>query len=193
MKRKKIIIIGGGQTADEIYPILKNLKYDENYIIHKILDDNKIFHKKNYKGIPIEVGISNARKYKDCQFVFGIGSYQNRNNREKILKKTELNKSFFPNIIHKNTVIENDVKLGCGNIIYPFSVLCSRVRIENFCVLTYSNIIAHNVKIGSFSLLGSRTSILNNAKIGKEVFFGANVLVGEKLQIGNKSRIYLAV
>lgn len=189
MKRKKIIIIGGGQTADEIYPILKNLKYDENYIIHKILDDNKIFHKKNYKGIPIEVGISNARKYKDCQFVFGIGSYQNKNNREKILKKTELNKSFFPNIIHKNTVIENDVKLGCGNIIYPFSVLCSGVRIENFCVLTYSNIIAHNVKIGSFSLLGSRTSILNNAKIGNEVFFGANVLVGEKLQIGNKSRI----
>ena len=189
MKRKKIIIIGGGQTADEIYPILKNLKYDENYIIHKILDDNKIFHKKNYKGIPIEVGISNARKYKDCQFVFGIGSYQNRNNREKILKKTELNKSFFPNIIHKNTVIENDVKLGCGNIIYPFSVLCSRVRIENFCVLTYSNIIAHNVKIGSFSLFGSRTSILNNTNIGKNVFCGASVLFAENLKIGDSSTI----
>ena len=79
--------------------------------------------------------------------------------------------------------------MGFGNIIYPFSVICSGTKIENFCVVTYSSIIAHSVKIGSFSILGSRTSILNYTKVGKEVFFGANVLVGENLKIGNKSRV----
>ena len=189
MKQKKIVIIGAGQTVDELYPIIKNLKNNENYKIYKILDDNKKFYKKNYKGIPIEIDIAKAKKYKDCFFVFGIGSYKNKNNREKILKKTGLDKTFFPNIIHQNVIIENNVSLGFGNIIYPFSVICSGTKIENFCVITYSSIIAHSVKIGSFSILGSRTSILNYTKVGKEVFFGANVLVGENLKIGNKSRV----
>ena len=189
MKEKKLIIIGAGQTMDELFPIIKNLKTNINYKIFKILDDDQKFYKKNYKGIPIETDISKAKKYKDCHFVFGIGSYKNKNNREKILKKTGLNKTFFPNIIHKNTIIEDKVKFGFGNIIYPFSVLCSGTILENFCIITHSGILAHNVKMGSFSILGSRTSILNETKIGKEVFFGANVVVGEKLKIGNKSRI----
>jgi sugar O-acyltransferase (sialic acid O-acetyltransferase NeuD family) len=189
MTQKKLIVIGAGQTIDELYPIIQNLKNGKNYKLYKILDDDKKFFKKNYKGIPIQIGISNARKYKDCHFIFGIGSYKNKNERAKILKKTELSKNFFPNIIHKNTIIENNVKIGFGNIIYPFSVVCSGSHIENFCVITHSGIIAHNVQLGSYSLLGSRTSILNNAKIGKEVFFGANVVIGEKINIGNKARI----
>ena len=107
MKEKKLIIIGAGQTIDELFPIIKNLKTNINYKLFKILDDDKKFHKKNYKGIPIETDISKAKKYKDCHFVFGIGSYKNKNNREKILKKTGLSKTFFPNIIHKNTIIED--------------------------------------------------------------------------------------
>lgn len=189
MTQKKLIVIGAGQTIDELYPIIQNLKNGKNYKLYKILDDDKKFFKKNYKGIPIQIGISNARKYKDCHFIFGIGSYKNKNERAKILKKTELSKNYFPNIIHKNTIIENNVKIGFGNIIYPFSVVCSGSNIENFCVITHSGIIAHNVQLGSYSLLGSRTSILNNAKIGKEVFFGANVTIGEKIKIGNKARI----
>ena len=189
MVEKKLIVIGAGQTIDEIFPIIKNLKSNINYKLFKILDDDKKFHKKSYKGIPIEIGISKAKKYKDCHFIFGIGSYRNKNNREKILKRTGLTKISFPNIIHKNTIIEDRVKLGFGNIIYPFSVLCSGTQLENFCIVTHSGILAHNVKLGSFSILGSRTSILNNTKVGREVFFGANVVVGEKLKIGNKSRI----
>ena len=87
MKEKKLIVIGAGQTIDEIFPLIKNLKSNIKYNLFKILDDDKRFYKKNYKGIPIEIGISKAKKYKDCDFIFGIGSYKNKNHREKILKK----------------------------------------------------------------------------------------------------------
>ena len=85
-------------------------------------------------------------------FYFWDWVLQKQNERAKILKKTELSKNFFPNIIHKNTIIENNVKIGFGNIIYPFSVVCSGSNIENFCVITHSGIIAHNVQLGSYSL-----------------------------------------
>ena len=92
MVEKKLIVIGAGQTIDEIFPIIKNLKSNINYKLFKILDDDKKFYKKSYKGIPIEIGISKAKKYKNCHFIFGIGSYKNKNNREKILKKVTKHK-----------------------------------------------------------------------------------------------------
>jgi len=191
MKKKKLIIVGAGYTIDELYPLIKNISKKVNYNIVGILDDNKKFFKKDYKGIPIHIGLENAKKFKGCEFVFGIGSYKNRNSREKIFKKMQIDKNRFPNIIDRTAILENNVKLGFGNIIYPNSVICSDTKISDFCILTYSTIVAHAVKLGSFSLIGSRTSILNSATIGKEVFFGANVLVGENLKIGDFSKILL--
>ena len=191
MKTKKIIVVGAGNTIDELFPIIKNISNKNKYKIVGILDDDKKFFKKNYKGVPIHIGIENAKKFKNCEFVFGIGSYKNKNSREKIFKKMNIDKEYFPNIIDSAVRIENNVNLGFGNIIYPYTVICSGTKIENFCVLTYSTIIAHNVKIGSFTLVGSRTSILNNSVIGKEVFFGANTLVAENIKIGDSARIIM--
>tara|TARA_B100000029_G_scaffold511921_2_gene607194 strand:+ start:199 stop:849 length:651 start_codon:yes stop_codon:yes gene_type:complete len=191
MKTKKIIAVGAGNTIDELYPIIKNSSNEKKYKLVGILDDNKKFYKRNYKGIPIHIGLENAKKFKDCQFVFGIGSYANKNKREKIFKKMNLDKEFFPNIIDPSAKIENNVNLGYGNIIYPYSVVCSGTKIKNFCVLTYLTILAHNVLLDSFALVGSRTSILNYASVGKEVFFGANVLVAEKIKIGDCARIIM--
>ena len=40
MVEKKLIVIGAGQTIDEIFPIIKNLKSNINYKLFKILDDD---------------------------------------------------------------------------------------------------------------------------------------------------------
>jgi acetyltransferase-like isoleucine patch superfamily enzyme len=173
MKTEKLIIIGAGNSADEIYPIVKNNKY----------------FKKSYKGIPIHIGLEKVKKFKDSKFIFGIGSYNNKNSREKIFKKMKVSKSYFPNFIHSSAIVEDNVKMGFGNILYPLTTICSGTNLADFSMLTYSCIIAHNVKIGSFSLFGSRTSILNNTNIGKNVFCGANVLFAENLKIGDSSTI----
>jgi len=189
MKTEKLIIIGAGNSVDEIYPIVKNNKSNIDYKVVGIIDDDKKYFKKLYKGIPIHIGLEKVKKPKDSKFIFGIGSYKNKNQREKIFKKMQLSKDFFPNIVHSSVILENNVKMGFGNIIYPNTSICSDTKIENFTMLTYSCIVAHNVKIGSFSLFGSRTSILNNVKIGKNVFCGANVLFAENIEIGNMSSI----
>ena len=191
MKRKNIIIIGAGNTADEIYPILQNLKKNKQFNIQAILDDDKRYHKKKIYDIPIYIGIENAKKYKNAFFVFGIGSFKNKNKRKTILDKTSLDVERFPNIIDTSAKIENNVSLGYGNIVYPNSVICSGTKIKNFCIFTYHNILAHNVVVNSFSIFGSRTSILNNTKIGKEVFVGANVLVGENILVDDYSTIVM--
>jgi len=123
--------------------------------------------------------------------VFGIGSYRNKNNRKKILEKTSVDLEKFPNIIDPSVKIENNVTFGYGNIIYPYSIICSGTKIKNFCVLTHLNILAHNVSINSFSTLGSRTSVLNGASIGKEVFIGANVLIAENISVADYSTVVM--
>ena len=192
MKRKNIVILGAGNTADELIPILDNLQKNKKFKINAIIDDDKKFYNKSVKGIPIEIGLENAIKKKNSLFVFGIGSYNNKNNRKKILDKTSLDLDKFPNIIDSTAKIESNVELGYGNIIYPYSIICSGTKLKNFCLITHLNILAHDVSVGSFSILGSRTSILNNACIGKEVFIGANVLISENISVGDYSTIIMS-
>jgi len=189
MKTEKLIIIGAGNSVDEIYPIVMNNQSNINYKVVGIIDDDKKYFKQSYKGIPIHVGLEKVKKFKDSKFIFGIGSYNNKNAREKIFKTMKISKFYFPNFIHSSAIVEENVKMGFGNILYPFTTICSGTKLKDFSMLTYSCIVAHNVKIGSFSLFGSRTSILNNINIGKNVFCGANVLFAENLKIGDSSTI----
>ena len=106
MKRKNIVILGAGNTADELIPILDNLQKNKKFKINAIIDDDKKFYNKSVKGIPIEIGLENAIKKKNSLFVFGIGSYNNKNNRKKILDKTSLDLDKFPNIIDSTAKIE---------------------------------------------------------------------------------------
>ena len=41
MKTEKLIIIGAGNSADEIYPIVKNNKSNIDYKVVGIIDDDK--------------------------------------------------------------------------------------------------------------------------------------------------------
>ena len=188
---KNIVILGAGNTTDEIIPILESLSKNKDYKVKAIIDDDKKYFKKSYKGIPIHIGLENAKKFENCFFVFGIGSYRNKNNRKKILEKTSIDLEKFPNIIDPSVKIENNVTFGYGNIIYPYSIICSGTKIKNFCVLTHLNILAHNVSINSFSTLGSRTSVLNGASVGKEVFIGANVLIAENISVADYSTVVM--
>ena len=186
---KKIILVGAGYNYFEINPILQNLNENRKFKLVGILDDDKKYYKKNLKGIPFHIGLENAYKFKNHFFIFAISSYKITKIREKIFKKMNISNTKFPNIIHNSVLIEDNVEMGYGNIIYPNSVICSKTKINDFCVLTYSSILAHNVKLNSFSVLGSRSTVLNNAKIGKSVFVGANVTIGENLKIGDNSRL----
>ena len=162
--KRKIVIIGAGYGLDEIFSIVK-----KNYDIVAILDDNEKLYKKFYKKIPIYIGLDKAKNFKNVKFVFAIGSYENKNQRENIFKRLKISKELFPNIIDKSAIIHSDVKLGYGNIINAHTIICSNSIINDFCVFTYSTIIGHGVFIDSFALFGSRTSVLNLAKFKTEV------------------------
>ena len=131
---KKIILVGAGYNYFEINPILENLNKGRKFKLVGILDDNKKYYKKNFKGIPFYIGLENAYKFKDHSFIFAISSYKISKKREKIFKKMGVSKTKFPNIIHNSVIIEDNVKLGNGNIIYPNSVICSETKIDDFCV-----------------------------------------------------------
>ena len=189
MKTEKLIIIGAGNSVDEIYPIVMNNKSNINYKVVGIVDDDKKYFKKFYKGIPIYIGLENVKKFKNTKFIFGIGSYNNKNTREKIFKKMKISKSHFPNFIHSSAVVEDNVKMGFGNILYPFTTICSGTKLEDFSMLTYSCIIAHNVKIGNNCIIAGQVGIAGSTTLGNNVMIGGQAGISGHLKIGNNVQI----
>ena len=72
---------------------------------------------------------------KDHYFIFAIGSYANKFDRRKILKKTNISEDKFPSLIDETSIVEPNVKIGHGSIVYGNSVICSGTKIENFCLM----------------------------------------------------------
>jgi UDP-3-O-[3-hydroxymyristoyl] glucosamine N-acyltransferase len=112
------------------------------------------------------------------------------------------------NFIHKTAVINKNVILGKGNIVYPYCVIGFPGFIRNFNNDVKKIIIGSNNKIGCFSsimsgnfsdtIIGNNNIIMNYVNIGHDVFIGddneigANVIIAGYVSIGNLNKIKIS-
>jgi sugar O-acyltransferase (sialic acid O-acetyltransferase NeuD family) len=90
----------------------------------------------------------------------------------------------FTNLIHPLANIGNNVQLGTGVVLAPFSCTTSDVRIGNFVsILPFSNI-AHDCVIGPWCQINTHCGINGNVTLGEGVFLGGHTCIIPQRQIG---------
>ena len=175
-------LIGGGNNSKVIIDFL----LEEKYKILGIFDDNikKIF---TYKDINIigKIKDINTINLKTKLFFNTIGCPDIRN---IIMNKIKIN-LLFPNFIHKSCIISDTVKLGKGNIIYPFTCIQSNTIIQNHNLINMGTTIGHDVIIGNNNVISPQVSICGNIKIENNNFFGTKSCVIPKIKIGSNNII----
>ena len=109
------------------------------------------------------------------------------------------------NKVHRTALIADTVKLGKGNVIYPYAVIGYRgfVRSEEELTgsVTIGNnnrigahaFIAHDVVIGDDNILMSYVNIGHNCKIGNTNEIGAKSIFCGHVTIGNYNKIKVSV
>jgi UDP-3-O-[3-hydroxymyristoyl] glucosamine N-acyltransferase len=104
------------------------------------------------------------------------------------------------NKIHKTAVIADSVKLGKGNVIYPFAVIgyngFTWEKPKDLTVVIGDNnkigantFIAHSTNIGSNNTIMSGVNIGHNCEIGNDNKIVANSTICGHVSIGNENRI----
>ena len=184
---KKIIIIGSGGFAIEVYSLLK--KYYGDKIKKNILG----FISKEKKGIVVEnkkvLGNDNflIKEFSKVNLILAIG---NINLRKKTYVKLKKYNFFWPNIYPKNLKFEtSNIKIGFGNIFCSNSLISPKVKIGDFNIINMNSIISHHCTINNFCNINPASVISGNVKIENNCEIGSNSVIHQNLKIKANSKI----
>lgn len=164
--KKNVVIIGAGGHAHVIADII-TASGDE---VIAYLDDNPQVAGRNGD-------ISDYEKYKDAEFVIGIG---NVDAREKIANN--LNVKWYT-AIHPSAIVSPSAVIGNGTVVMPNAVINARAVIGNHCIINTAAIVEHDNIISDF------VHVSVGVNLGGTVFVGRNSWIGIGATIKNNINI----
>lgn len=189
---KNLYILGSGAVAAEL------TSYIEDYNKHSNLSDqynilgyidytyniDKYWVKYNFK-YPVVFDIESYQPTGDEEVLIAISDIAFRNRMiDKLLHKDSKIASF----IHQSVIIPSHIKLGKGNIIYPYCIIGPNTIIGDFNLITSYSFISHDCVVGNGNFF-STTGIAGRVKIGNDNFFGIKSTVIPNVSIGNNNLI----
>ena len=188
MKRKDIVIIGGGDFARKVIKLIDRIGTYNIIGYTDILDKGNLFRIK-YLGSDNELPML-IEKYPNLNSVLAIGGNVGfREKRNDLIKLVKYYKLQAPKIISPNVFIENDVEIGDGSIIFDNTFIDFGVVIGKFSIVNINATICHNTKISENVLLSPNSLVLGNCRIGKGTFIGSNSTINPNITVLENSII----
>ncbi len=109
--------------------------------------------------------------------------------REKIVKKLPENTSYFTFIHPTALLMSKDIEIGIGSFIGAYSILTTNITIGNHAILNRGNQIGHDSKIGDFFSAMPGAIVSGNVILGEKVYMGNNSSIREKIQVSSNVTI----
>lgn len=104
------------------------------------------------------------------------------NSRKKVKESLPKNTKYF-SFIHPTSIISDDITIGEGTYIGPYSILTTNIKLGNHCILNRGVQIGHDSEIGDFFSAMPGSIVSGDCKIGRYVYLGSNSSIREKIKI----------
>ena len=162
---KRVVILGASGHAHVIADIVRAC--DDKVIA--FLDDD--VNAQDRCG-----SISDYEKYKDCEFVVGIG---NADVREKL---SDLPVKWYT-AVHPSAIISKTASVGEGTVIMPNVVINARTRVGKHCIINTSAVVEHDNKIDDFVHISVGSRLGGRVHLGKATWVGIGATVNNDIEI----------
>jgi acetyltransferase EpsM len=191
IKKKNILIWGGGLRSFKLYNFFNDIKQFKNkslqvkYIFDPTTKKLTFKHKCNYsnKKHDLKKFIENSN-----YFIVAIGS--NYGMARCLISNELIKNNLKPlNYVHKNSFIDKTSKLGIGIQIEPGAIIQGKCEINDFSIINTSATIDHGTTIGKGCHIMSGAVITGDVKVGNYATVGANATVLPYLTIGSGAYI----
>jgi sugar O-acyltransferase (sialic acid O-acetyltransferase NeuD family) len=187
---KKIAIYGGGGFGKEVATVIQKInEQDSIWNLIGFFDDglNEGSQISRYGRI-----LGNMNRLNDwteeLAIVFAIGDPETL---AKVQKKITNPKVWYPNIIHPEVYMADEVtlKIGQGNVIVRGCSFSVDVAIGDFNQFNSISALGHDVQVGSYNVFMPLSRISGGVQIGDYNFFGINAIVLQNVKIGICTKI----
>ena len=185
MQNIDIYIVGAGTYGEAMFELAEILGYkvkgfydeDEQKLSELIMDVKVIGKFSEIKENEIE----------KRQFIVAIGNNFARNN---IMVKINRLGGITPTLIHPTAIISPSAEIGKGVYIQANAYLWTKVKIDDYCIISPNVVIAHHSTVGQACLVSTLTGVGASIKIENNVFIGMGCTIVTGLSfIGENSII----
>jgi sugar O-acyltransferase (sialic acid O-acetyltransferase NeuD family) len=177
----RLIFIGGGDFATELCGWMKSS------------NSLSVYEEICYAS-PMDTGISmkylgdiSSLTIKDTdRLILAIGITQYRQEAIKTLRHVQ---NSFISYIHPTALLNGNIQLGRGAVVFPFCIISNDTKIGNFAFLNGYSSIGHHSVVGENLVMSPYAAITGNCILGDNVSMGTHSTVIPKRKIGNDSKL----
>lgn len=186
---RNVVIVGAGGAAAELtfYIEDNNSKVEKHERINILgyIDYTKDYWEKYRFKAPVLCDIDSYTPSNEEEVLIAVGDMTSR---KKMIETLLHKKARIGSFIHQSVIKPKNLKMGIGNIIFPFCILEDYANIGNYNFLTGYSFISHDCVVGDnnfFSVAG----VAGSVKVGNNNYFGIRSLVIPGVTIGNDNLI----
>lgn len=165
--QKDIYIVGAGTYGEAMYELSEIL----GYTVKGFYDDDDSKLNGCLMGAEVIGKFSNLNKHEISgkNFVVAIG-----NNIARLNIMTRINElgGFTPTLIHPSAIISPSAEIGIGVYIQANAYIWTKVKIDDFCIISPGVVIDHHSTVGKACLVSTLSGIGASISIGEKVFIG---------------------
>ncbi|TAA72864.1 NeuD/PglB/VioB family sugar acetyltransferase [Planococcus salinarum] len=172
MENKDIYIVGAGTYGEAMYELAEILGYKINDFYDE--DESKLHNLIMGSKVIGKFSDLSAQEVKNKQFIVAIGNNEVRYN---IMSKINELEGITPTLIHPAAFVSPSAEIGKGVYIQANAYLWTKVKIDDYCIISPGVVIAHHTSIGKACLISTLTGVGASIKIGEKVFIGMGCMI----------------
>lgn len=175
--KKKIYIIGAGTYGEAMYELAEILGYE----IAGFFDEDEEKQRRLVMNVEVLGKFSDLDEVdiEEKNFIVAIG---NNKIRQRIMEKINNLGGETPTLIHPKATISPSAEIGKGVYIQANAYIWTKVRINDFTIISPSVVVAHHSIIGKSCLISTLTGVGASINLGDRVMIGmgATIMTGVK-------------
>jgi sugar O-acyltransferase (sialic acid O-acetyltransferase NeuD family) len=178
-----LIIIGAGGFGREMLAWARqSVQYERDWTIKGFIDDNLAALEGKGTQAPVLSTIADYEPRDEDVFIcaMGVPAYKRRC-CELLLGRG----AKFSQLFHRTAVIGDNVEMGAGVVLCPYSVVSANNRLGRSVALSLHATVDHDACVDDYSQINCHCDLTAAVKIGKEVFLGSRVSVIPGVSIGD--------
>lgn len=182
--KKKLIIVGNGETAELAYLYFTN---DSEYEVAAFAVEKDYITESRLRGLDVAEleDIENNYPPKEYEAFVAVSSTKLNTLRTRLYSKVKAKGYKFASYISSKAYIGYEVEIGENCFIMENNVIQTFSKIGNNVVLWSGNHIGHSSVVHDNCFISSHVVISGFCEIGENTFVGVNTSVANNIKIGD--------
>ena len=172
--KNKLVIIGASGHGGVVAELAIMLGYSVSF-----WDDGVSKKMTNYL-----VSERGKKVPENSSIIIGIGSNIIRENIS-----LQYENSSFVTLIHPNSYISKNVKIGLGSVVIAGVCINNGAFIGDHCIINTGVVVDHDCKINDFVHVSPNATLCGNVTIGKGSWVGAGAIIIQGIKVGKNAII----